>query len=159
MSVSAMCSSVAKTVTEDSPAFTKLPIMFAEIDFQPERVNSFKGTGKSISTIGSVGSPNINCISTGAGMCQLQADLASLLSTRGLITSCKSVLSSNESESITVVPVLGKTASAHVPSLAAKRYNVKRPPVLYCDFAMNLAYHAQICICITWLSSVKILGA
>ena len=159
MNVSAICSSVAKSMTEDSPAFTKLPIMFAEIDFQPERVNSFKGTGRSIGTISNVASPNVNCPSTGAGMCQLCADLASLLSTRGFITSCKSVLSSSESESITVIPVPGKTASAHVPSLAAKRYNVKRPPVLYCDFAMNLAYHAQICICITWLSSVKILGA
>ena len=71
---------------------------------------------------------------------------------RGFITSCKSVPSSNESESITVNPVFGKTVAAHVPSFAARRYNVKRPPILYCDLAMNFAYHVQICICITWSS-------
>ena len=75
----------------------------------------------------------------------------------GFITSCKSVLSSNESESITVIFDIGKTVATHVPSLAAKRYNVKRPPVLYCDAAINLAYHAQICTCITWLSCVEVL--
>ena len=84
MGVSATCSSIAKAMTEDSPALLEPPIMFAEIDFQPERVNSFKGAGRDISTISSVGPPNINCPSTGAGMCQLHADLASLLSNRGV---------------------------------------------------------------------------
>ena len=66
-----------------------------------------------------------------------------------IVTSCKSVLSSKESESIMVSPVNGKCVAAHISILDAKRNNEKRPPVLYCDLAINLAYHAQICICIT----------
>ena len=108
-----------------------------------------EGKDRGVNTIGSIGSPNIHCPSTGASMRQLYANLASLMLNRGFITSCKRVLSSNDSESMTVNPVLGRTVAAHVPSLDANRYSVKRPPVLYCDLAMNFAYHAQICICIT----------
>ena len=76
---------------------------------------------RSVNTISSVGSPNINGPSTGASVCQLCTDLASLMHDRGFITSCKSVLSSNESESITVSPVPGRCDEAHVPILDAKR--------------------------------------
>ena len=37
---------IVKTDTEDLPALLEPPIMLAEICFQPERVNSFRGKGE-----------------------------------------------------------------------------------------------------------------